>query len=254
MNVIDQTILRIPLFQTCEAILNINCIPVENNFMNSTIIYAQDNGYYDLIIDNNEKIFKVNSIIADNKEIKHIRDGNGWFFLNKENKYSIYFNESFHDQKMLLVNYEAYNKEVNIENMDFEEFLPVKINWLREPLNIKTIESYDTHIQLLKCLFLQQQKTQNHFEIIKSIMNIFSHTLHLNESFTDINLNETVKPIIKKVNNKMFTMCKLGIECTMKYNGSNYLLLHQITNELQKYNENFIKFNIIMPEKTFCKE
>ena len=84
-------------------------------------------------------------------------------------------------------------------------------------------------------------------------INIFSYTLDLNDSFTDIKLEETVKPIIKKINNTTFTMCKMGVECTMKYSGNNYLLLYQITNELQKYNENFIKFNIIMQEKTFYR-
>ena len=252
MNVIDKTIISIPLHRPCEAILNINCVPVENNFLNSSVIYVKNSGYYDLIANNNEKIFKVNNIMDGNNEINHVRDGNGWFFLDNE-EFSLYFQEDFSQTKALLVNYSSYNKEVSINNMDFQEFLPVKISWLKNPLPVKEIDSYNVHIQLLKCLFLQQQQTSDHFELIKSMMNIFSYTLDLNDSFTDIKLEETVKPIIKKINNTTFTMCKMGVECTMKYSGNNYLLLYQITNELQKYNENFIKFNIIMQEKTFYR-
>jgi hypothetical protein len=206
-----------------EPNIQTNCLVAINRFSSQSYPFLLENNKECIIpIDSNHEIIKVNKILNLNgKVIPYVNeDLSGWHcVINKEN-ICVYIDQPFHETVFCEI--ECFNKEINVENPYFDEYIPGYVSWVENPSEpLKYIYNNEVS-KLIQFIYLDQKTPKEIFTIISQLLS--------NVEFSNIEEIETIKPV--KVLNYIIPQIHAVISCLT--NSKNFLLLRNVVYEIKK--------------------
>lgn len=224
-------------------VIHTNKIVVENKFIMQSAPFRLTSEIETMIpIDQSMEIINVKKLLnKDGKFLPHVTtDPSGWHLIIGKENTGVYMSEKFDD--MVFAEIECFNKNTDLKQPFFEEYIPGQVSWHDIPTSSYKYVYQNEVTKLIQLMYLDQNSANHALQSVSELLSIYNHSLQV--TFTHIDYTETIKPT--KLAN--YVLPKLFSIVSCETSSDNFLLLRHIVEEIRKKLKTQIEFLFYTPK------